>query len=175
MSEKTYTLDEIRAAFWKVFHESGQRDFSIYDDGADTKVAWLEFTKALDVQPEPPDPSDAAPTEIAITWCAVCNRPVAQTHIEGKTDQGMPVGRLVTMSCHGATWRSALGVYDPLPDVAFAPLADADAGRAFLARARDMFCQGDTFAATDYDGNVVQFRHLSQQEMGRWLVGMEKR
>ncbi len=52
---KTYTEDEIKAAFWKAFHESGELWFGYLgktpkekaDDEADTESYWLGLLKAL--------------------------------------------------------------------------------------------------------------------------------
>ncbi len=47
--EKRYSLAEIKGAFWAEFHESGARDFSIYDKGSDTDAAWKTFCEKLEV------------------------------------------------------------------------------------------------------------------------------
>lgn len=52
MSERKYTLAEIKAAFWAEFHKSGECWFDYLGSDEDcessTRGAWLEFVQHLD-------------------------------------------------------------------------------------------------------------------------------
>jgi hypothetical protein len=53
MREKTYTLRQIKEAFWKEFHKSGEQWFSYFDDSEEenescTNSYWEEFVEELE-------------------------------------------------------------------------------------------------------------------------------
>jgi hypothetical protein len=54
VSERRYTLDEIKAAFWRQFHQSGELWFPYASEGvsaeecdAVTRMQWEDFVDAL--------------------------------------------------------------------------------------------------------------------------------
>jgi hypothetical protein len=52
MTEKTYTLREIKTAFWSQFHESGELWFDYLGDDEENEICtndyWEEFIECLD-------------------------------------------------------------------------------------------------------------------------------
>lgn len=108
--------------------------------------------------------------------CAICDRRVDRLEFTNNYEHPGPPhtfvieSKSVAVTCHGQTFRLKLPPSARLPDVFFAPLADAAAERAFLATAREMTREGDVIAAQDMDGNVRVIRHLSREEAERALV-----
>ena len=143
-----------------------------------TEGAWEDFQEAMGITPEtwtaPQEDEADAPKGPAhrsgVPWCAACKAPVAQTEVECNIERGMPISRTVTMKCHGATFRTVIGIRDALPTIAFEPLADAAAERAFLARAVGLSRDADKITAEDKHGNIVQIQYLSREEAERLFV-----
>lgn len=52
LNERLFTVDEIRAAFWKTFHQSGELWFNYFgppsDDERDTTSRWEEYLDYLE-------------------------------------------------------------------------------------------------------------------------------
>lgn len=52
MSERLFTLAQVRAAFWEVFHESGEQWFNYLDspevNAQSTEAGWNDFWEALE-------------------------------------------------------------------------------------------------------------------------------
>lgn len=68
MSEKTYTLEQIKKAFWSQFHESGELWFNYLgsheENEGSTKIAWKDFVEDLDkICQTPLAPDTATPSE----------------------------------------------------------------------------------------------------------------
>lgn len=56
--ERTYTIEEIRSAFWGKFHESGEAWFPYWrgesrQNNIETEMQWLEFAKELEQGNDP--------------------------------------------------------------------------------------------------------------------------
>lgn len=121
------------------------------------------------------------PRKSGVPWCAICNSPVktvdvssgtrlVHSPVRGARGYTRPSTKSVTVTCHGQEYRATLSFNAPLPDVFFAPLADAAAEREFCARASEVTHRDGVVVATDENGNVVQIHHLSAEDAAQAMM-----